>query len=83
MTIEECLDIAYSWNMDILSFRTTAGRDRLRAAILTLVAQARDEEAEACASLCAKERVLEGDAHQCERNIRARIAARAEGGKHE
>ena len=75
VTIEECLDIAYSWNMDILSFRTPAGRDRLRAALSTLVAQARDEEAEACIELC-QCYVRMVDSAEAIEAIRARIAGR-------
>lgn len=65
----------------------------LRAAILALVAQARDDALEEAAKVCedsydpqwftADEMARNQAAGMCAQRIRARIAARAEGGKHE
>lgn len=68
MTIEEVmgmLDVAY----------LPVTRDELRAALTALVAQARDEEAEACIELCqCYVRMVDGA--EAIEAIRARIAGR-------
>lgn len=86
VTIEDVMAIAeracaHSRNKSTQWCADETIHQELRAALLALVAQARDEEAEACAALCAKEIELRGDAYQCEHNIRHRIRARIAGRK--
>jgi hypothetical protein len=81
MTIEEVMRLVlelelaanyYDEDRDESIGDVAKAKQDIRAAILALVAQARDEEAEACAQsvYC----------NACAEQIRVRIAARAEGG---
>lgn len=70
MTIEEVMDVAVSYG-----YGPRKWADELRASIQALVAQARDEEAEACIELC-QCYVRMVDSAEAIEAIRARIAGR-------
>jgi len=88
MTIEEVMALAYDLaddNCRVLQPETVKPReDRLHAAILTLISEREDAEAEACAALCQAKHANGQHKYthrdECEDAIRARVAAR-KGGK--
>jgi hypothetical protein len=80
MNIEEVMALARAYASEESGYGcvliNTGAYNNLRAALLALVAQERDEEAEACVDECGKCFTAETAGER----IRARIAARAEGG---
>jgi hypothetical protein len=76
MTIDEVMRLAREASH---KYATEANWHGLHAAILTLISEREDAEAEACADLCSHLWTRAGDADECEDAIRARIAARKGG----
>lgn len=83
MTIEEVMahvNALFRDNSIPMSDRNGVLYDLIEVGMKVLVAQARDEEAEACLEFCED---FDKSALAIACDIRARIAARAEGGKNE
>lgn len=86
MTIEEVMAAVHKFGLGSHRRTTTYAVEQwhddakveqaIRAALLALVAQARDEEAEACAGIVMAEQATPHGLAYCEAAIRARIASR-------